>query len=162
MYKYVSHFSELGLQSPSDGDVVKICESAGRGEVVANLSASLGPISTGFVYAINTTIFEITSNTITVAKDLDVDVNTPVTSLGLSIEVSHPNSSRNVTVTLTITVCDDNDNAPLFGMDSYSFDISEKTSANAILGNLSATDSDNSSPNNVVNAYTVIEYFSLF
>ncbi|XP_052771544.1 fat-like cadherin-related tumor suppressor homolog [Mya arenaria] len=147
---------ELGIQSPSDGDVVEICESVGRGEIIANLSASLGPISTGFVYTINTTSFQVTGNTITIATDLDVDVDSPVTSYGLSLEVSHPNSSRNVTVTLTITVGDDNDNAPVFGMDSYSFDISEKTTANAILGNLSATDIDYSSPNNVVNAYKVI------
>ncbi|XP_052771147.1 protocadherin Fat 1-like [Mya arenaria] len=149
---------ELELSSPSNGSIIEICESTEINEVIANLSASFAPTSTEFVFNITdpSNTFTTAEATIIVVSDLDVDVETPVISYVLIIELMHPNSSRTVSTTITISVADDNDNTPKFDNSSYTFDISEKSTASTVVGTIFATDKDSTSPNNMIANYTVI------
>ncbi|WAR22293.1 CR2-like protein, partial [Mya arenaria] len=149
---------ELILQSPNNGSRIEICETTEINEVIANLSASFAPTSTDFVFNISdpSNNFAIADDTIMVVSDLDVDVESPVTSYVFIIELSHPNSSRTASSTITIRVEDDNDNAPEFSSDSYTFDISEQSTASTTVGMIAATDKDSTSPNNMIANYTVI------
>ncbi|XP_046326369.2 protein dachsous-like [Haliotis rufescens] len=88
----------------------------------------------------------------------DVETLGPVASLTLKVSDTKGGLSEEIFVTITVT--DINDNRPIFDQTVYSYTVSECDPPGKVLGSLTATDKDISSPNNVI-IYDVVSMGSI-
>ncbi|KAL4234961.1 hypothetical protein ACF0H5_006602 [Mactra antiquata] len=95
-----------------------------------------------------------TTGIVTMATTYDIET-APTNPYTISCDVIATDAtSQSATSTLKVIISDGNDNAPIFTSPSYTYYLTKGTSGTNIVGTVTASDADKSSPNNLV-SYTI-------
>ena len=123
---------------------VDVSESTTSGQEITSVTATDADIGTNamIVYSISgSSLFDIDASTGAITLDGALDYETEI-EYTVIITAANPDGIFQTNHSLTIRVLDENDNSPVFTMDTYMASVEENSPVGAFVLNVSATDVD--------------------